>query len=52
MDDETPYEYSIECIGCGWMGSPDDLHSKTEDINDKDFSYCPDCASGCIEDVD
>jgi hypothetical protein len=29
--------------GCGWSGDPAELVTKTEDLKDLDFSYCPNC---------
>jgi len=45
-------EFDVRCCNCGWEGYSEELVSKTEDINDKDFNCCPDCKSEDIEDTD
>ncbi len=44
-------EFEIECNDCSWQGYALDLVSKTTDLNDKDFNYCPDCGSDDIQDI-
>ena len=39
------------CLQCGWSGEPDELVSKTEDLNDDTFVYCPLCGE-CDFDVE
>ena len=46
MDEE------IQCNECGWTGDTTMLVSKTEDLEDRDFSYCPECGSNDIEDTE
>ena len=45
-------EYNIECEDCGWSGDTSNLVALTDDLNDKDFSHCPDCGSKDIVDID
>jgi predicted Zn-ribbon and HTH transcriptional regulator len=45
-------EFDVKCCKCGWEGYSDALVSKTEDVKDRDFNYCPDCESDDIEDTD
>ena len=45
-------EPEVQCNQCSWQGDALDLVSKTDDINDKDFNYCPQCGSSEIEDID
>lgn len=45
-------EEEIICNECGWCGDPSELVSLTDDVNDMDFIYCPDCGSSDIEDLD
>ena len=33
----------IICNYCGWAGDPSELIALTDDLNDRDFSYCPYC---------
>ena len=47
MDDE----FEMECVDCGWQGFALDLVSKTDDVDDTDFSYCPDCGSSNVFDI-
>jgi len=42
----------IICNNCGWTGLTSELFSKTTDINDRDFKYCPLCDSDDIEDIE
>ena len=28
---------------CGWSGAPEELVCKTDDMDDLDFTYCPQC---------
>lgn len=41
----------IICNNCGWSGDSTQLVSKTEALDDRDFSYCPECGSCDIEDM-
>ena len=34
---------------CGWSGAPEELVSKTDDIDDRDFTYCPQCGNDKFE---
>ena len=40
------------CIHCGWTGDDSELWAKTDDPEDQDFIYCPDCKSVEFEDED
>lgn len=31
------------CNNCGWLGEPSELVSKTDALDDRDFSFCPQC---------
>ncbi len=42
----------IICNECGWTGDNTMLVSKTADLLDKDFNYCPYCGSDDIEDIE
>ena len=35
----------IQCANCGWQGDANELVTEPNDIDDGDFSYCPDCGS-------
>ena len=37
------------CNNCDWMGDPSELVSLTEEIEDRDFSYCPICDSNDLD---
>ncbi len=41
-------EYLI-CLDCGWVGCHAELVLKIDDLNDKDFNYCPDCRKNNFE---
>lgn len=41
----------IECLNCGWVGTPEELHSETSDPNDRDFVCCPRCGDKEFEDI-
>jgi hypothetical protein len=43
---------NIICLECGWVGDDSNLEAATEDLDDKDFSYCPDCGGSDFEDED
>ena len=45
-------DLEIECEDCGWQGYTIELVSKTENQDDKDFKYCPDCGSDNIIDIE
>ena len=45
-------DYELECNNCGWQGYWTELVSLTEDTKDTNFSFCPDCASDDIEDIE
>ena len=40
------------CENCEWSGYPEELVSKTEALDDKDFSYCPYCDGKEFEEID
>jgi len=40
------------CNDCGWSGEPGELVSKTDDLNDRDFSYCPYCGGNDFDEED
>ena len=33
----------LTCTSCWWSGYPEELIALTDDLDDKDFSYCPRC---------
>ena len=45
-------EFEIECNYCFWQGYVSDLESKTDDLEDKKFIYCPDCGGSDISDIE
>ena len=45
-------EETIECTSCGWTGDETMLVSATEDLDDRDFIYCPECGKDTIQDID
>lgn len=45
-------EEEIKCNNCDWSGDSTMLESKTEELEDVDFKYCPDCGSDDIEDIE
>jgi len=45
-------EPEMQCNECGWQGDSSELVSKTDDLKDRDFNYCPDCGSDDIEDCE
>jgi hypothetical protein len=45
-------EFEVQCNECDWQGYALDLVSKTADLDDKDFKYCPNCGSDDIDDID
>jgi len=45
-------EYEIECMDCGWSGDHSELIALTDDLDDRDFSYCPKCISNNLVDID
>lgn len=40
------------CLDCGWSGDDTQLESKTEDLDDRNFSFCPDCGGDNFEEED
>jgi rubredoxin len=42
----------LMCEHCGWVGDDTELVSLTEDMDDKDFLYCPDCECADFEQLD
>lgn len=42
----------IICEECGWVGDYTHLVSKTDNLDDNDFIYCPDCGGTEFEDLD
>ena len=42
----------LVCENCDWSGYREELVSQTEDIDDKDFSYCPYCDGKEFEEID
>ena len=38
----------LMCLQCGWEGDDTELRAKTDNSEDKDFIYCPDCKSAEI----
>lgn len=36
-------EDNLWCIECGWVGDYSQLVAATDDLDDEDFIYCPDC---------
>lgn len=42
----------IICNECGWIGDTTMLVSASDNLNDRDFIYCPDCWSDDIKDID
>ncbi len=41
--------YWFICNNCTWQGESDELVSKTENTNDTDFSFCPQCGINDFE---
>jgi len=39
----------LECQDCGWTGYSDELVALTDDLDDTDFKYCPNCNSEKIK---
>ena len=37
--------FYLICNDCGWSGYYEELVALTDDLNDKDFNYCPACES-------
>ena len=42
----------VECEDCWWTGDPSELVALTDDVNDRDFSHCPDCEGTNIVDFE
>jgi len=40
------------CNECLWQGEPDELVALTDDLDDQDFSYCPNCGGKDLEEDD
>jgi hypothetical protein len=38
--------------GCSWSGDREELVSKTEDLDDNDFSFCPQCEGNDFQEED
>lgn len=45
-------EYSIRCTDCDWEGTPEELVSETDSLDDRNFCCCPRCNGKNIEDTD
>lgn len=45
-------EEELVCNNCGWTGDSTMLVSLTDDIEDEDYNYCPECESGDLEDLE
>jgi len=41
----------LMCNGYGWQGTPEELVSLTDDLNDRDFSFCPHCDSSDFDEL-
>lgn len=46
---DTP---EIECQDCFWQGESQELQSATDNPDDTDFIYCPNCGSSDICDYE
>lgn len=42
----------LECLNCAWSGDDTELVSLTDDLDDVDFSHCPDCNGQSFEHED
>jgi hypothetical protein len=42
----------VECEDCGWVGIAESLVALTDDPDDLDFSYCPNCESANVHDIE
>lgn len=42
----------VYCEDCGWSGYVDSLVALTDNLDDVDFSHCPDCEGSNIFDCD
>lgn len=49
MDDDRP---ELECGDCGWQGDSTNLVAATDDLDDMEFIYCPECGSDNVGDID
>jgi hypothetical protein len=38
--------------GCHWSGDPEELVALTSDLNDRDFTHCPNCDGNDFEEED
>jgi hypothetical protein len=41
--DEEEDDNPMVCAECHWMGTSEELVSQTDDLDDNDFSFCPNC---------
>jgi len=39
-------------IGCSWSGDRRELIARTENLSDRDFSYCPHCEGNSFTEED
>jgi len=42
----------LNCNNCHWSGDPSELVSKSDDLKDKDFSFCPYCGGNDFDEDD
>lgn len=42
----------LDCEDCYWSGMPEELVSKTDDVSDRDFSFCPGCGGTNFEEFE
>ena len=33
----------LECVNCSWSGTREELVALTDDLDDQDFTHCPNC---------
>ena len=45
-------EYVLWCENCNWSGDRSELVAATDDLEDRDFSHCPDCGGTDFEEDD
>ncbi len=36
--------YWLICTNCNWQGEEDELVTSTDNVNDRNFSFCPFCS--------
>ena len=41
---------AIMCLNCGWIGDSAELVALTDDLDDIDFTHCPQCEGTDMED--